>query len=237
MNSHNPSLDVLRTQNSFWPHDLFFGLLIFLLLAQAVIWWIYLPLGLRGGADFRQLYTGGYMLRTGHAQELYDFEAQQRFQTQLVPQASRIRLLITHPAFEELLFLPLSWLPYRTAFWIFFVVNCALVWLCLELLKPKLTVLTERSRWFPLMLVATFFPISRTILQGQDSILLLSLLSAAYEMLDQERYWWAGFLVGCGVFRYQIVVPIALLYLLWKNWEFVRGFLTSAGTLTGQSRR
>src|SRR5258708_7814258 len=28
-------------------------------------------------ADFRQLYTGGYILRTGHAHELYDFDKQQ----------------------------------------------------------------------------------------------------------------------------------------------------------------
>jgi hypothetical protein len=230
LNSRSLSLEAVRTQKSFWPHNLFFGLLIFLLPLQAAIWWLYLPLGLVGRADFRQLYTGGYMVRTGHAQELYDFEAQQRFQNQLFPKtASEIRLLITHPAFEELLFVPLSRLPYRAAFWIFLGMNCALVWLSLELLKPKLAVLTGHSRWFPLMLVASFFPISRTIQQGQDSILLLTLLAGAYVMLDQERFWWAGFLVGCGAFRYQIVVPIALLYLLWQNWKFVRGFLTSAG--------
>jgi hypothetical protein len=206
-----------------WPQDLILGLTPFLLVIQATIWYFYLPLGLHGVADFRQLYTGGYMIRTGHASELYNYDAQMRFQAQLVPKAASARLLITHPAYEELLFVLLSWLSYRAAFWTFFVANLMLLALAMRLLWPSLRELTVRWPLFPILICAVFFPVSRTLLQGQDSILLLALLSGAFVLLQRGRLTLAGALVGCGVFRFQIVVPIALLYLLWKQWKFVIG--------------
>src|SRR4051812_23472750 len=46
-------------------------------------WIFFLPSAIQGRADFRQLYTAGYMVRTGHATELYDYAAQMRFQDTL----------------------------------------------------------------------------------------------------------------------------------------------------------
>src|SRR5690348_16226624 len=135
---------MLIKPKSFWPHDLFFGLLPFLMAAIILFWVHYLPLGLRGLADFRQLYAGGYMIRAGHAYELYDYDAQMRFQEKVAPGTATAVLLVTHPAFEELLFVPLSLLPYRTAFWLFLTFNVTLLAVCLRLLKTKLTKLTER---------------------------------------------------------------------------------------------
>ena len=212
----------------FWPHDLVFGLAPFVLVIQALIWFFYLPLGLRGVADFRSFYTGAYMIRTGHGGELYDFETQMRFHRQLLPEAAaRSSVTMNHPAYEELLFLPLSMLPYRAAFWIFFTVNLGLLAVSLRLLWPYLRRMTERWSWFPVLLCAEFFPLSRTILQGQDSILLLALLCAAFVLLEREQPVAAGLLVGCGMFRYQIVIPIVVLYMLWRRWKFVAGFAVS----------
>jgi hypothetical protein len=212
----------------FWPHDLVFALTPFLLVLQALIWFFYLPLGLRGVADFRSYYTGAYMIRTGHGGELYDFETQMRYHRQLLPDAAaKSSVTMNHPAFEELIFLPLSLLPYRAAFWIFFAVNLGLLAVSLRLLWPYLSRMTERWSWFPVLVCAEFFPLSRTILQGQDSILLLALLCAAFVLLEREQPMAAGLLVGCGVFRYQITIPIAVLYLLWRRWKFVVGFTVS----------
>jgi len=212
----------------FWPHDLVLGLTPFLLVIQALIWFFYLPMGLRGVADFRSFYTGAYMIRTGHAGELYDFETQMRFHRDLLPEAAKISVTMNHPAFEELFFLPLSFLPYRVAFWTFFAVNLMVLAVSLRLLWPFLRRMTERWFWFPVLLCAEFFPLSRTILQGQDSILLLALLCAAFVLLEREQLFAAGCVVGCGVFRYQIVIPMVILYLLWKRWKFVAGFALTA---------
>ena len=39
-------------------------------------------------------------------------------------------------------------------------------------------------------------------------------------------------LVALGLFKMQIVIPIALLFLLWRRWRFFAGFALSAGLLS-----
>jgi Glycosyltransferase family 87 len=215
----------------FWPLELALGLLPFSLLGQALVWAMFLPLGLHAKADFRQLYTGGYMILTGHASELYDFDAQMRFQQMLFPKAFAAgRLLITHPAFEELIFVPLSLLTYRSAFWIFFAINIAALALTLRLLWTRILPMRERWKWAPIMLTASFFPISRALLQGQDSILVLLLLACVMVLIERGKLNGAGLILGLGVFRFEIIMPIALLFLLWRQIRLVTGFLISAAT-------
>ena len=100
----------------FWPYDLILWLLPVILVLQIAIWSVFLPNGgLKGIADFRPFYTGGYMIRTGHRKELCNYDAQKRFEDALVPVDITFMLPIIHLPFEELLFLPLSLFSYRTA--------------------------------------------------------------------------------------------------------------------------
>jgi hypothetical protein len=207
----------------FWPHDVLLGLLPLLLGFQVLVAIVYVPMALRGLADFRQLYTGGYMIRTGHAAELYDYDKQQSLEEALVPVEGRFPLPINHPAFEELLFVPLSLLTYRVAYWVFVAFNGALLVLCVSLLRHRLTVLSDRWKWLPTLLILAFPPISRALLQGQDSIIMLALLAGALWALDDGKEFVAGLLVGIGIFKFQIVIPIALLFLMWRRWRFSAG--------------
>ena len=168
------------------------------------------------------------MLRTGHAAELYDYDTQQRFEEALVPVHGYFVLSITHPAFEELLFVPLSLFTYKVAYWIFMVFNGALLVLCVRLLGHRLKVLSDRWKWLPFLLIAAFYPISRAMMQGQDSIIMLTLLAAALWALDQDKELVAGILVGIGIFKFQIAIPIALLFLMWRRWRFSAGFAISS---------
>lgn len=54
---------------------------------------------------------------------------------------------------------------------------------------------------------------------GPDSIPLTGLLVGA--LLTNEHEFPSGVLVGVGLFKFQIVIPIALLFLLWRRWRFV----------------
>jgi hypothetical protein len=183
---------------------------------------------LRGIADFRQLYTGGYMIRTGHAKQLYNYDAQEQFEEALVPVGVHFTLPVNHLAFEELLFVPLSGFSYRTAYWIFLAFNGALLIVCHRLLRVRLRILSDRWQWFPGCLLAAFFPISRALTHGQDSIIMLTLLAGALWALGRESELTAGLLVGMGVFKFQIAIPIALLFLAWRRWRFSAGFAFSS---------
>jgi hypothetical protein len=208
-----------------WLHDLVLGLLPLLIGLELLLATYYVPRALQGLDDFRQLYVGGYMIRTGHAGELYDYDTQQRFQDTLVPIENHEPLVISHLAFEELLFVPLSLLPYKVAYWMFMAFNGALLVLCVGLLRHRLTVLPD---WLPFLLIPAFFPISRTLEKGQDSIIILTLLAGALWALDHQREFVAGLLVGIGILKFQIVLPIALLFLIWRRWSFSVGFAVSS---------
>src|SRR5260370_2354040 len=62
---------------------------------------------LGGRADFPQLYAAAYMVRAGHANQLYDYDAQKYFQDRLVSQA-QVALPFVRPAYEAVVLSPLS---------------------------------------------------------------------------------------------------------------------------------
>src|SRR6266852_2593669 len=208
--------------------DLLLGILPILIGIQLLGWITFLPTALlHGHADFRQLYAAGYMVRTGHAGELYDIRAQQQFQDVLVNNDERA-LPFIRPAYQALLFVPLSLLPYRTAYLAFLAVNLVLLAIAFWMLRPNMRNLSRIWRFLPVFVFLVFYPIALALMQGQDSILLLLLLAAALVALEQGQERRAGILIGLGLFKMQIVIPIALLFLLWRRWRFFAGFVLSA---------
>ncbi len=167
------------------------------------------------------------MVRTRHAAELYDYGTQQRFEDLLIPVGRHFMLPINHLAFEELLFVPLSLLTYRVAYWVFMAFNGTLLILCVGLLRHRLKIQPDQRKWVSALLLLAFFPIPRALEKGQDSIIMLTLLAAALWALDHEKQFLAGLLVGIGIFKFQIVIPIALLFLVWRRWRFFAGFSAS----------
>jgi Glycosyltransferase family 87 len=211
--------------------DLLLGILPLLVAVQLLGWLSFFPSALRGHADFRQLYAAGYMVRTGHASELYDTRAQQQFQDALVGNDERA-LPFIRPAFQALLFVPFSLLPFRSAYIAFLAMNLVLLALAFWLVRPHMKNLARIWLGLPVFVFLVFYPIALALMQGQDSILLLALLAAALVALDHGCELTAGMLVGLGLFKMQIVIPIALLFLLWRRWRFFAGFSLSAGLVS-----
>ncbi|MGH9538230.1 MAG: glycosyltransferase family 87 protein, partial [Terriglobales bacterium] len=133
------------------------------------------------------------------------------------------------PAYQALLFVPFSLLPYRSAYLAFLTVNLVLLGMAYWVLRPHMSNLARVWRFLPVFVFLVFYPILLAMMQGQDSILLLVLLAAALAALEQGQERRAGILLGLGLFKMQIVIPIALLFLLWRRWRFFAGFTLSAG--------
>jgi hypothetical protein len=111
---------------------------------------------------------------------------------------------------------------------VFLACNLGLLIVAYLVLHPHLFHLVSFGSWVPAALFFTFIPISVALMQGQDSIILLLLITATYGAVRRDRQGVGGFLLGLGLFKFQIVVPIAILFLLWRRWRFVVGFLVSA---------
>src|ERR1700740_1088858 len=110
-------------------------LLFFLSVSGAVLG---IPIALSGRADFRAFYPAGYIVRTGHRAQLYDYEQNRAFQNQVVTPADGA-LLFNHLAYESLLYAPLSIFRYRTAYALFFGINLAVLVASFWLLRRHLS--------------------------------------------------------------------------------------------------
>jgi hypothetical protein len=211
----------------YYVRGLALGIPAYLIGVHLWTWVFMLPILLGGRADFRQLYTAGLIVRSGHVRQLYDYDLQHRFQNEFVGTAD-IALPFNHLAYEALLFVPFALLPFRTAYFAFLAMNLGLLAISFRVLRPRMEKLAEVGRWLPLAIFLGFLPVAVALMQGQDSILLLTLLVSAMVALDRGRELAAGFLVGLALFKFQLVLPIALLFVAWRRWRFSAGFATSA---------
>jgi Glycosyltransferase family 87 len=206
----------------YQPRNFIVRLFPLLLAVELVTAVKFFPEAMRGNTDARQFYVGGYMLRTGHRREFYDAALQQRLEERL---ASPMRglLPVNHPAAEYLIWVPFSLLSYGKAYVAFAIFSSLVLAACFLLLRGK--VKDDR------LLAASFLgfpPVMIALIQSQDSILLLLLVCLAYVSQNELV---SGLLIGLGVFKFALVLPIGLLYVLWRRWRFVAGFALSAGAV------
>src|SRR5260370_3490993 len=109
------------------------------------------------------------MWRFGKEKEIYDFPAARRNQDKKVaPDNAAVPFL--HPAYEAVVFMPLSFLPYRGAYVVWAGVNFLLLGLISFLLRPCLADLSPLGpKWLPPALLLALMPSAFTILEGHDS--------------------------------------------------------------------
>ena len=203
---------------------------VYLLFIHAWTWVLTTPLALNGRADFRQFYAAGAMVRAGEASRLYDYVTQKEFEDRLVsPEPTALPFV--SPAYHALFFVPLSLLPYREAYFGFLAVNIVALGVIFALLQSWMQNLRVIYPWLPPVMFLSFMPTIMTLVQGQDSILLTALLAGSFLLLSREQDFLGGVLAGLALFKFQITLPIALLFLIWRRWRFLLGFTASAITL------
>jgi Glycosyltransferase family 87 len=206
-------------------------LLASMLLLHAVFMWQVKGFLREGYSDFAIFYCAGKMLNLGLASHLYDDQTQYRVQQSFAPRVSIRKgpLPYNHPPFEALLFAPLARLPYMAAFLCWDLLNVVVLAVLPLILRPHIALLQQASAfWFVLVSLA-FFPLWMTLVQGQDTILLLLLLTLAYVALKRNADVIAGCWLGLGTFRFHLVLPVMLVLLLSRRLRTTLGFgLTSA---------
>jgi hypothetical protein len=186
------------------------------------------------GSDFPHFYCAARILADGQGHRVFDGDLQRQYQSRY---AGRIGTLYTHPPFEVLLYLAVSWLPLRYAY---------LLWSFLSMSLAALSTwfLSKEGLWpwnWRILFGAslTFVPLLICVLQGQDSLLLLLLIVLAFIALRHERGFAAGCWLGLGLFKFQLVLPMVAILALTQNkivrGGFVKGFSLIAVALAGIS--
>jgi hypothetical protein len=191
----------------------------------------------KGYQDFTIFYSAGQIVRDGPRTGLYDprlqFQVQQAF-TPDVP-IRQAALPYNHPPFEALLFVPLTGLSYFDAYLVWNLVNLISLGAILVLLRGHIAILRGHSLWLWLAILLSFFPIFMTMLQGQDSILTVLILTLVFISLKKGNEFTAGCWLGAGLFRFQLVLPLIIVLLLKGKQRVLLGFASIAFILLGIS--
>lgn len=178
--------------------------------------------------DFRCFYAAGQMLR--HAPSLlFDFHAQEQWQRALVD----VEVVpFYHPAYEALLYLPLTAFSLRHAYLLYAACNLLLLWLCwLAAPRPSSASLaTSRTA-----LLFLSFPVLFTIFIGQDTLWVLLAMCFAYTALTKHRDFRAGILIGLVTFNLATVLPFGLLIGIRRGRRFLVAFTGTFSLLAGLS--
>jgi len=216
----------------YYVKGLALGVPIFLAAIHFWTWVLFAPTTVRAGrVDFRQSYAAAYMLRTGHQKELYDYFAQKKAQDAVVSPAL-VPLPFVAPAYEALLLEPLSFFKFRTAYCLFVFVSVLGVGACFLVLRRWMTSIALLYWWLPVALFIGFLPLAAAMVQGQDSVCLTLALAIAYLLTASNKNFLAGIVLGLALFKFSIVIPIVLLFVIWQRWRFLAGFFLSCSVVT-----
>jgi Glycosyltransferase family 87 len=206
-----------------------FVLFSYLFISQTAICIVGMRLGSDGRADFRALYSAGFMIRTGEKHDLYNFDTEMKIQNRVVSHSATLPFI--HPSGEALLFVPLSLFSYRSAYYLFAFVNFVLLILSAVLLRAELACLSNLWRPLPYAIFFCSLGLGFVLIQGQTQGIVLLFLCGSIWALRRERDYVAGLLLGFGMIRFEIALPIAVLVVAWRRWRLLYGFLLASAAL------
>jgi hypothetical protein len=187
------------------------NLIVLSALALVVIYFAHIFPRMQKGMDFPDFYAAARMVRDGRGRDLYFPLVQNQY---LIRYSGRIGTYFIHPPFETLVYLPFALLPLRGAYAAWSVFK-ALQLVAVATVIEKC--LLRRISWrFLVIAFLLFVPVLLDFLHGQDSLLLLLLLTSAFVLLERKRWVAAGGLMGCGLFKFHLVFPAVIPSLLVK---------------------
>lgn len=179
------------------------------------------------GADFLHFYTAGYLVKAGRLQALYDPPALAACQQALMPQSTHAYFVASYGPQVYLPFSLLARVPYPWAAVAWALLNCVLyfvccyaVWRCCPRLRPHLGAVSLLALAFP-----GFFNL---IAFGQSTGPALLLFTLAFLALRSRRNFLAGLAIGSLIYKPQLGLAVAAVFLLAAEWKIVAGALAAA---------
>ena len=191
---------------------------------------------LKGNGDFSAFYRTAVMARSGQLHNLYDADTQVLFDRNVFPSLQRYPpYFFYHPPYEVPLLLPLAFVSYQGAFWLWTAFSFLLLVVSGCVLESEVQEL-RRVSGIPLaLLVLTCFPVIMIFLQGQDSALLLLLAALAFRQFERKRDVSCGILLGLALFKFQFIVPLVVILAFRRRWKLISAFLATAAAVLGVS--
>lgn len=208
------------------------GIILALCLWSLYLWNVATP-GLRDrngnlkGTDFLHLYTLGSLAIAHRGADLYDMNAQAALAAQRVPEAAGIRYLPLYPPQVSILFAPLAHLSYGWALLLWWSCSALLYGVCCYRVWRTCPNLRDYSG--TVIVLAVAFPaFFHLIAWGQTSAAALACFTLIFSLLRDRREFLAGVVLGCLIFKPQLGLAAAIVFISTRAWKTVLGALLSA---------
>jgi hypothetical protein len=208
------------------------GLILALCLWSVYVWNVATP-GLRDragnlkGTDFLHFYTLGSLALAHGGADLYDITAQAELAAQRVPAAAGIRYLPLYPPQVSIFFMPFASLSYSCALILWLGLSSLIYGLCCYAVWRACPNL--RHERFTVLILAIAFPgFWHLIAWGQTSALALACFTLAFFALRNEHDFLAGIAIGFLIFKPQLAVAPALVFVVTLRWKIIGGAVASA---------
>ena len=196
------------------------------------VYWFSFVRGNLRGPDFFNFYAAAKLYVTSGGAAVYDIAMQRQVELQITGQdpARFIVLPYFHPPYYTLLIAPLAFLDYRHAYYVMAAFNVVLVAVLIAILVTTSLRIRGRAALVASAMIAGFFPIFVTVLQGQSDLVVLVPLAGAYAAWAKGRYGTAGVLSALALAKPQLLLLIPVLFIARRSWRALGAF---AGTLAG----
>ncbi len=212
------------------------GLLLALCLWSVYFWNIAAPglldrAGNLKGTDFLHFYTLGSLalahLGPNLNNDLYNMPAQSALAGERVPAAAGLRYLPLYPPQVSIFFAPFARLSYPSALILWLTLSALLYSVCLYAVWR--TCPSLQSCKLTILILALAYPAFwHLIAWGQTSALALACFTLAYFALRAQREFLAGMAFGCLIFKPQLGVATAVIFVAARRWKVIAGALLSA---------
>jgi len=208
------------------------GVILALCLWSVYIWNMATPglldrAGNLKGTDFLHFYTLGSLAAAHRSADLYNMQAQAVLAAERVPAAAGIRYLPLYPPQVSIFFAPFARLSYPCALILWLTLSSLIYAFCVYALWR--TCPSLRNHRLTVLILALAFPAFCHLLAwGQTSALALACFTLAFFALRAQREFLAGLALGCLIFKPQLGVAAAVIFVATRRWKVIAGALLSA---------
>jgi len=188
--------------------------------------------GLIKGADFLHFYTLGKLALEGRGNLLYDMRAQSAELAKFVPEAKGYVYVPLYGPQVSLFFAPFALLPYGWALAAWLSLNVLIYAVCCYAVWKTCTNLANQE-WSVLAAAIAFPGFFHLLLWGQTSGVALLCFTLVYLALHVRRPFLAGLALGSLIFKPQLGLAAAVIFILAGEWQVVAGSVIAAAAQLG----
>ena len=183
--------------------------------------------GLIKGTDFLHFYTLGNIVLQKRGDLLYNIQAQAALLRKLVPEAAGDLYVPLYGPQVSLLFAPFARMSYPTALTIWLLLNAVIYGACCYLVWKHCPNLRAEPR--TVLIAALAFPgFFHLVAWGQTSALALLCFTLAFLALSKNRLYLAGLAIGSLIFKPQLGLAVAVIFLFAREWKVIAAAIPAA---------